>query len=138
MIEESKQSAAAFERASRVLVGGVDSPVRAFKAVGGQPLFIESGSGSKVYDLDGREYVDYVGSYGPAILGHAHEEVTAALRQSAGCGTSFGAPNEAETVLAEMIVERVSSVEKVRFVNSGTEAVMTACRLARGVTGRDI
>ena len=138
MNNKSNRSVAAFERASRVLVGGVDSPVRAFKAVGGVPLFIGSGAGSKVYDLDGSEYVDYVGSYGPAILGHAHGEVVEALRETAGSGTSFGAPNEAETVLAEMIIERVSSVEKVRFVNSGTEAVMTACRLARGVTGRDI
>jgi glutamate-1-semialdehyde 2,1-aminomutase len=126
-----------FETARRYIAGGVNSPVRAFRAVGGTPLFLASGSGARVRDADGREYVDYVGSWGPLIAGHAHPRVVAALRDQAGRGTSFGAPTELETDLARRVVERVPACERVRFVSSGTEAVMSAVRLARGATGRD-
>jgi glutamate-1-semialdehyde 2,1-aminomutase len=126
------------ERARRVLPGGVDSPVRAYRAVGGEPVVIAQGAGAMVTDVDGNEYIDYVGSFGPLILGHAHPAVVAAVREAAGLGTSFGAPTEAEAILAERIVEAVPSIEMVRFVNSGTEATMTALRLARAVTGRDL
>jgi glutamate-1-semialdehyde 2,1-aminomutase len=132
-IEKSK---AAFVQARRVLVGGVNSPVRAFAAVGGAPVFIASAKGAHLTDIDGSTYVDYVGSYGPTILGHIHEAVISTIGQTIHRGTSFGAPTEIETRLAEMIVEAVESIENVRFVNSGTEAVMSAVRLARGVTGR--
>ena len=125
-----------YGRACRLLPGGVDSPVRAFKAVGGNPLFIERGWGARVYDVDGNAYIDYVCSWGPLILGHAHPEVTAALAGAIAGGTSFGAPTERELVLAELIIEALPSVEKVRFVNSGTEASMSAIRLARAFTGR--
>ncbi|MCZ6573712.1 MAG: glutamate-1-semialdehyde 2,1-aminomutase [Planctomycetota bacterium] len=134
---ERSRSQAAFERAQRVLPGGVNSPARAFEAVGGNPLVIESGSGARIRDIDGNEYIDLVLSWGPLIRGHAHPAVLAELQQAAARGTSFGAPCEAETRLAELVVERVPSVELVRFVNSGTEATMSAVRLARGVTGRD-
>ncbi|MEA1958408.1 MAG: glutamate-1-semialdehyde 2,1-aminomutase [Chloroflexota bacterium] len=126
-----------FEEAQRFLPGGVDSPVRAFKSVGGEPVFIERGLGSKIYDVDGNEYIDYVCSWGPLILGHAHPQVVAALKRAAERGTSFGAPCELETTLAAMICEAMPSVEKVRFVSSGTEAAMSAIRLARAFTGRD-
>ena len=126
-----------FEEAKRYIPGGVDSPVRAFQAVGGSPVFLESGSGARICDVEGREYIDYVGSWGPLIAGHAHPRVVAALRHQAGKGTSFGAPCELETELARRICERVSGCEKVRFVSSGTEATMSAIRLARGATGRD-
>ncbi|MCZ6786417.1 MAG: glutamate-1-semialdehyde 2,1-aminomutase [Planctomycetota bacterium] len=132
--ERSKE---AFEDAQRVLPGGVNSPARAYGPVGGLPPFIASGEGSIIRDIDGTEYVDLVMSWGPLIRGHAHPEVLAALRATAVCGTSFGAPTEIETQLARLVVERVPSVEMVRFVNSGTEATMSAVRLARGVTGRD-
>ncbi len=125
-------------RARRVLPGGVDSPVRAYKAVGGEPVVIASGSGAHVTDVDGNTYIDYVGSFGPLILGHAHPDVVAAVQQAATRGTSFGAPTEAEAELAERIVASVPSIEMVRFVNSGTEATMTALRLARAVTNRDL
>jgi glutamate-1-semialdehyde 2,1-aminomutase len=133
------QSQAAFSQAAGVLVGGVNSPVRAFRAVGGEPLFIARAAGAKIFDLDGNEYIDYVGGYGPAILGHAHPAVTEAVAEAVRGGMSFGAPTERETALAEQIVGAFGSVglvEKVRFTGSGTEAVMTAIRLARGATGR--
>jgi len=126
-----------FEQAKQVIPGGVNSPVRAFRSVGRDPLFIASGKGSRIRDVDGNEYIDYVGSWGPLILGHTDEEVLDAVREAASRGTSFGAPTEQEVQLAEKITEMVPSVEKVRLVNSGTEATMSAIRLARGVTGRD-
>ena len=131
------KSQAAFERAKRVIPGGVNSPARAFGAVGGEPLFIDLAEGAYLYDIDGRRLIDYIGSWGPMILGHAHPEVIEAVQQAAARGTSFGAPTEAESELAEQIVDCVDSVEKVRLVNSGTEATMSAIRLARGFTGRD-
>jgi glutamate-1-semialdehyde 2,1-aminomutase len=126
-----------FEEAKRFIPGGVNSPVRAFGSVGGTPPFLESGSGPRIRDADGREYIDYVGSWGPLIVGHAHPRVAAALAEQAARGTSFGAPTELETELARRICERVPSCERVRFVSSGTEATMSAIRLARGATGRD-
>ncbi|MBN1865820.1 glutamate-1-semialdehyde 2,1-aminomutase [Candidatus Sumerlaeota bacterium] len=126
-----------FERARRAIPGGVNSPVRAFQAVGGSPRFIASASGSKIRDADGREYIDYVGSWGPMIVGHAHPRVVEALRRACEKGTSYGAPTELEVELAEKVVEMVPSVEMVRMVNSGTEATLSAIRLARGATGRD-
>jgi glutamate-1-semialdehyde 2,1-aminomutase len=131
-----RKSAAAFEEAKKVLPGGVNSPVRAFKSVGLTPLFIERGSGSRVYDIDGNEFIDYVGSWGPLILGHAHPEVVEAVKRTAEKGTSFGAPTLLETEMAKLVCERVPSVEIVRMVNSGTEATMSALRLARGYTRR--
>ncbi len=127
-----------FNRAVRFIPGGVNSPVRAFKSVGGgSPVFIVKGRGSKIYDLDGREYIDYVCSWGALILGHCHPKIIGALRTAAQKGTSFGAPTIAETDLAEIICDAFDSIEKVRLVSSGTEAVMTAIRLARAFTGRD-
>ena len=126
-----------FARALELMPGGVNSPVRAFRGVGGTPRFINSASGATMTDVDGRTYIDYVGSWGPMILGHADPEVIAALTEALANGTSFGAPNELEVQLAEEIVEAVPSIEMVRMVNSGTEATMAAIRLARGVTGRD-
>ena len=131
------RSAALLERASQIIPGGVNSPVRAFRSVGGSPPFIVSGRGSRITDADGNEYVDYVGSWGPLILGHAHPGVLADAVEAIGRGTSFGAPTEGEVRLAEAIVAAVPSIEMVRLVNSGTEAVMSALRLARGATGRD-
>ena len=132
------KSTQAFAAAQQFLAGGVNSPVRAYPGLGLSPLFIASASGSKIYDIDGNEYIDYVGSWGPMILGHAHPAVLKAIVAAAEKGTSFGAPTLAETALAQKIVAAFDSVEKVRFVNSGTEAVMTAVRLARGYTGRDL
>jgi glutamate-1-semialdehyde 2,1-aminomutase len=126
-----------FERAQRVIPGGVNSPVRAFRSVGGDPLFIARAHGSRLVDADGNEYVDYVGSWGPMICGHAHPKILEAVHAAAGRGTSFGAPTELEVLLAEKIAAAVPSVEVVRLVNSGTEAVMSALRLARGFTGRE-
>jgi len=126
-----------FALAQAVTPGGVNSPVRAFKSVGTDPLFINSASGSRIVDADGRSYIDYVGSWGPMIIGHANEEVLEAIFDAARSGTSFGAPTEREIVLAQMVIEAVPSIEKVRMVNSGTEATMSAIRVARGVTGRD-
>jgi len=126
-----------FLEAQRYLPGGVDSPVRAFKAVGGNPPFIVKAKGSKVYDADGNEFIDYVGSWGALILGHAHPRLVAALKEAVERGTSFGAPTELETTLARMISEAIPSMEMLRFVNSGTEATMSALRLARAFTGRD-
>ncbi|MEI7835604.1 MAG: glutamate-1-semialdehyde 2,1-aminomutase [Planctomycetota bacterium] len=131
------KSQEAFERARKVLVGGVNSPVRAFAAVGGTPPVIAQAKGGTITDVDGRTYIDYVGSYGPAILGHAAEPVVAAVREAVGRGMTYGAPTEGETALAEAIIAAMPSIEKVRFVSSGTEAVMSAVRLARGFTGRD-
>ena len=126
-----------FEEAKRYIPGGVNSPVRAFQAVGGTPVFIDRASGARVTDADGREYIDYVGSWGPMILGHAHPRVVAAVQEQLARGSSFGAPTEIETELARRICERVAGCERVRFVSSGTEATMSAIRLARGATGRD-
>ena len=125
-----------FARAQRTIPGGVNSPVRAFKAVGGAPRFLVRGEGSRVFDAEGRGYIDYVGSWGPLVAGHAHPEVVAAVREAAGRGLSFGAPTEAEIEMAELLCRLVPSMEMVRLVSSGTEATMTALRLARGFTGR--
>jgi len=125
-----------FARAQRVIPGGVNSPVRAFKAVGGTPLFIARAQGARVWDADGRAYVDYLGSWGPMIVGHAHPAVVEAVTRAARDGTSYGAPCAAEVELAERVTRLVPSMEKVRFVSSGTEAAMSALRLARGFTGR--
>src|SRR5438270_2184604 len=126
-----------FARAVELMPGGVNSPVRAFRGVGGTPRFIESAGGATMTDVDGRTYVDYVGSWGPMILGHADAEVIEALRAALSRGTSYGAPTELEVEMAEEIIDAVPSVEMVRMVNSGTEATMSAMRLARGFTGRD-
>ncbi len=125
-----------FEASQKVIPGGVNSPVRAFKGVGGTPVFFSRAEGSRVWDADGREYIDYVGSWGPAILGHAHPATVKAVQDAAARGLSFGAPTEAELHIAELIVKLVPSIEKVRLVSSGTEATMSAIRLARGFTGR--
>jgi len=131
------QSTALFQRAQRYIPGGVNSPVRAFKSVGTDPIFIKRASGSTIYDADGNRYIDYVGSWGPMILGHCHPRVVAAVKDAADAGSSFGAPTEREITLAEMVVNAVPSIEMVRMVSSGTEATMSAIRLARGFTGRD-
>ncbi len=126
-----------FRKASAVIPGGVNSPVRAFKAVGGNPLFIERAKGSKIYDADGNSYIDYVLSWGPMILGHAHPAVVKALRKAVEAGTSYGAPTAREVELAELVLKACPSMDMVRMVNSGTEATMSAIRVARGYTGRD-
>lgn len=132
------KSIALYEEAQKIIPGGVNSPVRAFKSVGLNPVFIRKGEGPKIYDADGNEYIDYVGSWGPLILGHRHPRVVEALERCLNeVGTSFGAPTELETTLAAMVTEAVPSVEMVRLVNSGTEATMSALRLARGYTGRN-
>lgn len=131
------RSKKAWEVAQQHLPGGVNSPVRAFGSVGGTPPFVARGEGSKIEDIDGNAYIDYVCSWGPLILGHAHPEVIRAVQEAASQGTSFGAPTENESLLAEKIIAAVPSIERVRLVNSGTEATMTAIRLARGFTGRD-
>jgi len=130
-------SDALFQRARRVLPGGVDSPVRAFKSVGGRPLFIARGSGSHIIDVDGNSYIDYVLSWGPLILGHAHPAVVSAIHYATEDGTSFGAPHASEVTLAETIMDFMPKIEMLRFVNSGTEAVMSAIRVARAFTRRD-
>ncbi|MFC1939219.1 glutamate-1-semialdehyde 2,1-aminomutase [Chloroflexota bacterium] len=132
-----ERSGRLFYEAQQYLPGGVDSPVRAFKAVGGTPPFIVKGQGSRIYDADGNEFIDYVCSWGPLILGHSHPQVVKALRQAVEQGTSFGAPTELEITLAKMISSAMPSIEMIRFVNSGTEATMTTLRLARAFTGRD-
>jgi len=132
-----ERSTALFERAQRVIPGGVNSPVRAFRSVGGTPRFIASAKGSRVRDVDGNEYLDYVGSWGPLILGHADERVIAAAAEALKSGSSYGAPTELEVRMAERVVECFPSIELVRMVNSGTEAVMSAVRVARAYTGRD-
>lgn len=134
--KSDQRSAKAFDRAKKVIPGGVNSPVRAFKSVGLTPVYMERGAGSRVYDIDGNSYIDYVASWGPLIMGHAHPEVVEAIKRTAEKGTSFGAPTELETLMAELVCDRVASVDIVRMVNSGTEATMSAIRLARGHTGR--
>jgi len=130
------QSEELFARAQRLIPGGVNSPVRAFKAVGGTPLFIRKAEGARMWDADGKGYIDYMGSWGPLILGHAHPSVIEAITQAAARGTSYGAPCAAEVELADRVVRLVPSIQKVCFVSSGTEATMSALRLARGFTGR--
>ncbi len=134
----TQNSQKAFAEAIKYIPGGVNSPVRAFKSVGGNPLFIKSAKGSKVIDIDDNKYIDYVGSWGPMILGHSHPEVIEALNQTIVNGTSFGAPTLLETEMAQLICKMVPSIESVRMVNSGTEATMSALRLARGYTKRDL
>ncbi|MDO9598845.1 MAG: glutamate-1-semialdehyde 2,1-aminomutase [Azoarcus sp.] len=126
-----------FERAQRTIPGGVNSPVRAFRSVGGTPRFIDHAKGARVWDADGKAYIDYVGSWGPAITGHAHPAIVEAVREAALKGLSFGAPTESEVEMAELLCDLLPSVEMVRLVSSGTEATMSAIRLARGFTGRD-
>ena len=128
----------AFNRAKQLIPGGVNSPARAFGAVGGEPIFFQSGQGAQLTDIDGHTYIDYIGSWGPMILGHRHPRVVAAIENALSRGTSYGAPTEAESGLAEQIIEAVPSIEKVRMVSSGTEAAMSAVRLARGATGREV
>ena len=132
------KSEALFRRAVEKIPGGVNSPVRAFRSVGGQPVFIARGEGSHLFDADGNEYIDYVGSWGPLLLGHRHPEILAALEKALTSGTSFGAPTEQEVELADAICDAMPSIEMVRLVNSGTEATMSAIRVARGFTGRDL
>jgi glutamate-1-semialdehyde 2,1-aminomutase len=127
-----------YERARRVIPGGVNSPVRAFRAVGGTPRFFQRAAGAHLWDAEGRRYIDYVGSWGPMLLGHTHPSVVAAVEAAAARGLSYGAPTAEETLLAERLCELVPSIERVRLVSSGTEATMTAIRLARGFTGRDL
>ena len=134
MYMNGKNSKRLFQRAVHIIPGGVNSPVRAFKAVGGNPVFIEKAKGSKLYDVDGNAYIDYVLSWGPMILGHAHPVVVRALQSSAEKGTSYGAPTAREIVLAELVRKAFPSIEKIRMVNSGTEATMSAIRVARGFT----
>jgi len=136
MISHS-QSEKLFAQALQYIPGGVNSPVRAFRAVGGQPFFVEKARGARVWDVDGNEYIDYVGTWGPAILGHAHPKIIQAVQRTAEKGTSFGIPNPLEVTMAKLICSAVPSVQKVRMCNSGTEATMSAIRLARGFTGRD-
>ena len=136
MISRAK-SEALFAEALNYIPGGVNSPVRAFRAVGGKPFFVNRASGCRVWDVDGNEYIDYVGTWGPAILGHAHPKIISAVKSAADYGTSFGIPNPAEVTMAKMICSLVPSVQKVRMTNSGTEACMSAIRLARGFTKRD-
>jgi glutamate-1-semialdehyde 2,1-aminomutase len=130
------QSKKLFEKSQRVIPGGVNSPVRAFRSVGGTPIFFREAKGAYLWDVDGNKYIDYIGSWGPAILGHAHPEVVKAVQDRAAKGMSFGAPTEAELELAERLVELLPSIEQVRLTSSGTEATMSAIRLARGFTGR--
>jgi len=132
-----QQSQQDFDQARKLLPGGVNSPVRAFKSVGGTPRFIKSAAGARLIDVDGNEYIDYVGSWGPMILGHTHPDVLAGVIETAADGMSFGAPCELEIKLAELVIDMVPSIEVVRFVNSGSEATMSAIRLARGFTSRD-
>src|SRR5215471_14969606 len=135
---QSPKSDALFARAQELIPGGVNSPVRAFRGVGGTPRFIVGGEGSRVFDADGNSYIDYVGSWGPHLLGHRFPAVIEALQEVLDAGTSFGAPTEREIELAELIRSAVPSMEMVRLVNSGTEATMSALRVARGFTGRDL
>ncbi len=135
--QTTARSAALFEEAQRFMPGGVNSPVRAFRAVGGTPRFIARGEGARVWDEDGNEYIDHLSSWGPLIAGHAHPALVAAIRDAAGRGTSYGAPTVAETTLAKMVNEAFPSMELLRFVSSGTEAAMSAIRVARGATGRE-
>ena len=136
-MQNTEKSKAAFAEAKEYMPGGVNSPVRSFANVGGNPLFIARAEGSKIYDIDGNEYIDYVGSWGPMIAGHAHPQVVKALQEAATHGTSYGAPTLLETELAKLVQSVYPSIEVIRMVNSGTEATMSALRLARGYTGRD-
>lgn len=138
MARAKTKSEKLWKKAQRYMPGGVNSPVRAFKGVGGSPIFVERGKGSKIWDVDGKQYIDHVCSWGPLILGHAEKEVAARLKKVVSQGTSFGIPTERESELARIMVRAVPSIEKVRLVNSGTEAVMSAIRLARGYTKRSI
>jgi len=133
-----KTNLSLFERAQRRIPGGVNSPVRAFRAVGGTPPFFVRASGAHLWDVEGRRYIDYVGSWGPMLAGHTHPAVVKAVQEAASRALSFGAPTEAEIELAEVLCARVPSMELVRLVSSGTEATMTALRLARGFTGREL
>lgn len=135
---ERPRSAAAFKRALALMPGGVNSPARAFGGVGGTPIFIDRAEGAYLYDVDGSRYIDFIGSWGPMILGHRHPEVVAAIERALAHGTSYGAPTEVESELAERIIDAVASIDMVRLVSSGTEATMSAVRLARGYTGRDL
>src|SRR5699024_1568519 len=137
MTRPQQHAQQAMAAATRAIPGGVNSPVRAFASVGGTPVFIDHAQGPYVYDTDGNEYIDYVGSYGPMILGHANARVIEAVQQQAANGLSYGAPTELETELADLIRTMIDSIDSVRMVNSGTEAAMTALRLARGHTGRN-
>jgi len=137
MNRKTQYSDKLWQEAARLLPGGVNSPVRAFRGVGGTPFFTQRAKGSRLWDVDGNEYIDYVGSWGPMILGHAHPQVVRAVQEAARDGTSFGTPNPREVRLAQLVREAFPSIQKVRFVNSGTEAVMSAIRLARGFTKRD-
>ncbi len=132
-----QKSLAAFNKAKQLIPGGVNSPARAFHGVGGEPIFMSHASGQFLHDIDGNRYLDYIGSWGPMILGHAHPQVIEAIQQAAAKGTSFGAPTENESKLAELIMRAVPSIERVRLVSSGTEATMSAIRVARGATGRE-
>ncbi|MGO9136533.1 MAG: glutamate-1-semialdehyde 2,1-aminomutase [Syntrophales bacterium] len=133
----NKSSQSLFRKASKYIPGGVNSPVRAFRSVDATPIFIEKASGSRIYDVEGREYVDYVSSWGPMILGHSHPDVVRTIQKAAEKGTSYGAPTELETEMAKLIVDAFPSIDMVRMVSSGTEAAMAAIRLARGYTGRE-
>ncbi|MBE9918113.1 glutamate-1-semialdehyde 2,1-aminomutase [Paenibacillus donghaensis] len=135
-MRKEEASRTAFEEAKHYLPGGVNSPVRAFKSVGLTPIYVDHAKGSQIYDIDGNSFIDYVCSWGPLIMGHAHPEVIAAIQETASKGTSFGAPTLIETEMAKLVCERVPSIDVVRMVNSGTEATMSAIRLARGFTGR--
>ncbi|MFP5483098.1 MAG: aminotransferase class III-fold pyridoxal phosphate-dependent enzyme, partial [Gammaproteobacteria bacterium] len=135
--QEVSQNEVLFERAQKTIPGGVNSPVRAFRSVGGTPRFFKRANGPYVWDADDKRYIDYIGSWGPAVLGHAHPEVIKAVQDAAVGGLSFGAPTEGEIVMAETLCEMLPSLEQVRLVSSGTEATMSAIRLARGFTGRD-
>ena len=136
-MRNTEKSRLAFDEAKQYMPGGVNSPVRSFANVGGNPLFIARAQGSKIYDIDGNEYIDYVGSWGPMIVGHAHPQVVGALQEAVTHGTSYGAPTLLETELAKLVKNIYPSIEVIRMVNSGTEATMSALRLARGYTGRD-
>jgi glutamate-1-semialdehyde 2,1-aminomutase len=137
LILDTRQSEKLFARAQELIPGGVNSPVRAFRSVGGTPCFIERGQGAHIWDVDGNRYVDYVLSWGPLVLGHAHPKVIAPLQEALTRGTSYGAPTALESELAELVIQTIPSIEMIRFVNSGTEATMSALRLARAYTGRD-
>jgi glutamate-1-semialdehyde 2,1-aminomutase len=137
MVKNYRKSRKLFNKAVEMIPGGVNSPVRAFKAVGGRPLFIKEARGSKLYDVDGNSYIDYVLSWGPLVLGHAYPSVVKALKKAVDKGTSYGAPTEAEVMLAQMVLSLYPSMDMVRMVNSGTEATMSAIRVARGFTGKD-
>ncbi|MDH3384053.1 MAG: aminotransferase class III-fold pyridoxal phosphate-dependent enzyme, partial [Deltaproteobacteria bacterium] len=134
---KTENSRKLFRQAQKLIPGGVNSPVRAFRSVGGTPLFVAKAKGATVTDADGNTFLDYVSSWGPMILGHAHPKIVSAIRSAAGRGTSYGAPTAGEVALARLIRRAFPSIEKVRLVSSGTEAAMSAVRLARGVTGRD-